>query len=65
STSKSFFLITGSDMLFNNADKIAKRMIRFFISETKNPNDSDFKRYPVLIVGLLNLGSSVGRTKGC
>ncbi|WP_207389327.1 hypothetical protein, partial [Marinobacter halodurans] len=37
STSKSFFLITGSDMLFNNADKIAKRMIRFFISETKNP----------------------------
>lgn len=34
---KPFFLITGSDMLFNNADKIASRMDHLFISEMAHP----------------------------
>ena len=46
--SKSFFLITGSDLLFNKLDEIEHE---YFLSLSPRENiqsDNDFKRYPVL-----------------
>ena len=45
---KPFFLITGSELLFNNLDEIEHRISSLIISERRVQSDSDFKRYPVL-----------------
>ena len=44
---KPFFLITGSELLFNNLDEIEHRISSLIISERRVQSDSDFKRYPV------------------
>jgi hypothetical protein len=45
---KFFFLITGSDLLFNKLDEKEHEFISLIISERNDSSDSDFKRYPVL-----------------
>ena len=45
---KFFFLITGSDLLFNKLDEKEHEYDSLIISERTYSSDSDFKRYPVL-----------------
>lgn len=47
-SSKPFFLITGSDLLFNKLDEIEIPIIGFHYLRNSIISDSDFKRYPVL-----------------
>ena len=55
---KPFFLITGSDLLFNKLDEIEHRISSLIISERRVQSDSDFKRYPVLSLKWLFIASS-------
>ncbi|CAN0463956.1 unnamed protein product, partial [Discosporangium mesarthrocarpum] len=55
---KAFFLITGSDLLFNKLDEIEHE---YFLSLSPRGNvqcDNDFKRYPVLSLKWLYVTSS-------
>lgn len=55
---KFFFLITGSDLLFNKLDEIEHEYC-FSLSPRSNIQcDSDFKRYPVLSLKWLYIASS-------
>ena len=47
---KSFFLITGSELLFNNSDEkaISRCIDPIYLQDQCAQSDSDFKRYPVL-----------------
>ena len=45
---KPFFLITGSDLLFNKLDEKEIPIIEFHYLRNSIISDSDFKRYPVL-----------------
>ena len=58
--SKSFFLITGSDLLFNKLDEIEIPIIGFHYLRNSIISDSDFKRYPVLSLKWLYMTSSDG-----
>ena len=55
---KFFFLITGSDLLFNKLDEIEHEYF-FSLSPRESVQcDSDFKRYPVLSLKWLYMTSS-------
>ena len=45
---KPFFLITGSELLFNKLDEIERRIFLSLSPREEFKSDSDFKRYPVL-----------------
>ena len=47
-STKPFFLITGSDLLFNKLDEKEIPIIEFHYLRNSIISDSDFKRYPVL-----------------
>ena len=55
---KLFFLITGSDLLFNKLDEIEIPIIGFHYLRNSIISDSDFKRYPVLSLKWLYMTSS-------
>ena len=55
---KFFFLITGSDLLFNKLDEIEIPIIGFHYLRNSIISDSDFKRYPVLSLKWLYMTSS-------
>ena len=55
---KFFFLITGSDLLFNKLDEIEHEYVFSLSPRERVQCDSDFKRYPVLSLKWLYMTSS-------